>query len=342
MPGTGTPSTGTRSTGTRTPARLTVSTDGADGADRAAVARAGAVLRAGGLVALPTETVYGLGANAWDADAVRRIFAAKGRPVDNPLIVHLAAADEVGAVASTITPLARMLAARFWPGPLTLVLDATAGLPAVTTGGLRTVAVRVPAHPVARAVIAAAGVPVAAPSANRSGRPSPTTADHVAADLADRIDLLVDAGPTGLGVESTVVDARGSTPVIYREGAVTREQLGPVVSGDTDDAPSPGARYRHYAPACAVELVDAGQLAARARTLAARGLRVGAVAPVPLRIADATLIMCFADVDQLARDLYGALRDAEAAGVDVLLCATVPEAGVGRAVMDRLRRAARG
>src|SRR5918996_3628278 len=161
--------------------------------DPHAIARAGAVLRRGGLVALPTETVYGLGANARDAAAVRRIFEAKGRPADNPLIVHLAAAEQLAQVVATITPLARTLADRFWPGPLTVVLDAAAGLPSVTTGGLRTVAVRVPGHPVARAVIEAAGVPVAAPSANRSGRPSPTTADHVAADLGDRIDLLVDA-----------------------------------------------------------------------------------------------------------------------------------------------------
>lgn len=311
-------------------------------ADADLTARAGAVLRGGGLVALPTETVYGLGADAHDADAVRRIFAAKGRPADNPLIVHLAAADELDRVAATITPLARSLARRFWPGPLTLVLDAADDLPHVTTGGLSTVAVRVPDHPVARAVIAAAGVAVAAPSANRSGRPSPTTADHVAADLTGRIDVLVDAGPTGLGVESTVVDARGMRPVVYREGALSREQLGPVVSSDQPDAPSPGTRYRHYAPTCAVEVVEADQLAARVATLAAQGLRTGTVAPARVRVRGAVPIAGWADVDQLAHDLYGALRDAEEAGIDVLLCAAVPEVGVGRAVMDRLRRAAGG
>ena len=309
-------------------------------ADDELVAQAGAALRDGGLVALPTETVYGLGADAHDARAVRRIFAAKGRPADNPLIVHLAAADELDRVAARITPLARSLARRFWPGPLTIVLDAAPDLPQVTTGGLSTVAVRVPDHPVARAVIGAARVAVAAPSANRSGRPSPTTADHVAADLTGRIDVLVDAGPTGLGVESTVVDGRGMRPVVYREGALTREQLGPVVSADQPHTPSPGTRYRHYAPACAVEVVDADQLSARAEALRAQGLRTGTVAPSQLHVRDTVPIAVFADVDQLAHDLYGALRAAEQADIDVLLCAAVPEVGVGRAVMDRLRRAA--
>jgi L-threonylcarbamoyladenylate synthase len=311
-----------------------------DHPDPRVIARAGAVLRRGGLVALPTETVYGLGANARDATAVERIFHAKGRPADNPLIVHLSATEQLGQVTAAITPLARALAERFWPGPLTVVLEAAADLPAVTTGGLRTVAVRVPSHEVARAVIAAAGVPVAAPSANRSGRPSPTTADHVATDLGDRIDLLIDAGPTGVGLESTVVDARGPRPVIYREGAVTREQLGVEIAPSTPDAPSPGTRYRHYAPACAVEIVAPAQLAARARTLAGQGLRTGVVAPARCQVGDAVSVVRFADVDELARGLYGAFRDAEAADLDVLLCSAVPETGVGRAVMDRLRRAA--
>jgi L-threonylcarbamoyladenylate synthase len=308
--------------------------------DPHAISRAGAVLRNGGLVALPTETVYGLGANAWNAAAVGRIFLAKGRPADNPLIVHLAAADQLEQVVATITPLARTLADRFWPGPLTLVLDAAADLPAVTTGGLRTVAVRVPGHPIARALIRAAGVPVAAPSANRSGRPSPTTADHVMADLADHVDLLIDAGPTGLGLESTVVDARGPSPIVLREGALSREELGLGPSAPVHDAPSPGTRYRHYAPACAIEIVAPANLAARAHALASQGLRAGVVAPVRYPVDNAVSVVRFADVDELARGLYGAFRDAEAADLDVLLCSAVPETGVGRAVMDRLRRAA--
>src|ERR687898_856216 len=212
-----------------------------DHVDPLVISRAGAVLRNGGLVALPTETVYGLGANAWDAAAVRRIFQAKGRPADNPLIVHLAAAEQLAQVVATITPLAR------------------------------TLAVRVPGHPVARAVIQAATVPVAAPSANRSGRPSPTTADHVMTDLADHVDLLIDAGPTGLGLETTLVDARGASPVVLREGALSREQLGVGPSAPVPDAPSPGTRYRHYAPTCAIEIVTPANLAARAQALTNQG-----------------------------------------------------------------------
>jgi L-threonylcarbamoyladenylate synthase len=322
----------------RTPERLHI-TD--VDRDRSAIARAGAVLRAGGLVALPTETVSGLGADALDGAAVGRIFAAKGRPADNPLIVHLATIEDLGRVAAAITPLAWSLAERFWPGPLTIVVDAAPTLPAVTTGGLTTVAVRLPDHDVARAVIEAAGVPIAAPSANRSGRPSPTTADHVAADLGARVDLLIDGGPTGLGVESTVVDARADVPVIYREGALSREALGTVRLGDAVCAPSPGTRYRHYAPTCAVEIVQSEHLAARVDDVTAQGLRAGTVAPSGARVGGVRIAR-FADVEELARGLYGALRDAEAAEIDVLLCAAVPETGVGRAVMDRLRRAAAG
>lgn len=317
--------------------RIRIDVDAPDPRD---IARAAAVLRHGGLVALPTETVYGLGANAVDATAVRRIFAAKGRPADNPLIVHLAAAEELPRVCLSITPLARDLAERFWPGPLTIVLEASPDLPTVTTAGLRTVAVRVPDHPVARAVIAAAGVPVAAPSANRSGRPSPTTADHVAADLAGELDVLIDAGPTGVGLESTVVDARGSTPVIYREGAVTREDLGVFDTAARPDAPSPGTRYRHYAPRCPIEILAPEDVAPRVRELARHGVRTGAVAPGGCAVDVAVPITTYTDVGDLARGLYDAFRAAEAAPIDVLLCTSVPEVGIGRAVMDRMRRAA--
>ncbi|HVL98743.1 MAG TPA: L-threonylcarbamoyladenylate synthase, partial [Egibacteraceae bacterium] len=225
----------------------------------AAIASAAAVLRAGGLVAFPTETVYGLGADARREDAVRAVFAAKGRPADNPLIVHVADAAGLGAVAASVPPLAARLAERFWPGPLTLVVDAAPAVPAVTTGGLATVAVRVPDHPVALALLRAADLPVAAPSANRSGRPSPTTGAHVVEDLAaSGVALLLDAGPSGIGIESTVVDARGAAPVVLREGAISREDLGGALVAQGSPA-SPGTRYRHYAPACRVELVARGQ-----------------------------------------------------------------------------------
>ncbi|MDP8969027.1 MAG: L-threonylcarbamoyladenylate synthase, partial [Actinomycetota bacterium] len=222
------------------------------------LARAVQLLRAGGLVAFPTETVYGLGADARAAAAVARIFAAKARPVDNPLIVHVADASGLESVAASVPPLAARLAQRWWPGPLTLVVDAASDLPKETTGGLSTVAVRVPAHPVALALVRAAGLPIAAPSANRSGRPSPTTAAHVVADLGDAVELVVDAGPCQVGVESTVVDARGDAPRVLRDGAVTREQLGlpdgTVGPQAAASVASPGTRYRHYAPACDVAL----------------------------------------------------------------------------------------
>ncbi|GGI04577.1 L-threonylcarbamoyladenylate synthase [Egicoccus halophilus] len=307
--------------------------------DPAALARAAAALRAGGLVAFPTETVYGLGADALRAPAVRRIFAAKGRPADNPLIVHLADDEQVPTVA-VWTPLARGLAREYWPGPLTLVLDAHPRVPAVTTGGLASVAVRIPDHPVAQALLHASGLPVAAPSANRSGRPSPTLADHVTADLGTAVDVVLDGGPTTVGVESTVVDARGERPVVLREGSVTRESLG-LLGAATPDArrASPGTRYRHYAPRCRVELAAPARAAAAARHLAASGARVGLVARAPAP-DDVLEIGRFTDAADLARRLYGLLRDAEDAGVDVLVVETVPEAGVGRAVQDRLRRAA--
>jgi L-threonylcarbamoyladenylate synthase len=192
------------------------------------LAAAAALLRAGGLVAFPTETVYGLGANALDERAVRRVFEVKGRPADNPLIVHVASVDDVGAVAVSLPPTARLLAERYWPGPLTLVLESRPEVPSVTRGGLGTIAVRVPAHPLALELLREARVPVAAPSANRSGRPSPTTAAHVRADLGEDVDLVLDGGPCVVGLESTVVDARGPVPVVLREGTLTAAELGAV------------------------------------------------------------------------------------------------------------------
>lgn len=313
-------------------------------ADDAGVGRAARLLRDGGLVAFPTETVYGLGGDAWSADAVRGVFAAKGRPPDNPLIVHVDERTGLASVAATVTPLAEELAERFWPGPLTVVVDAADGLPRETTGGLATVAVRVPDHPTALALLRRAGVPVAAPSANRSGRPSPTTARHVAADLAGVEGLVLDAGPCPVGVESTVVDARGTTPVVLREGAVTREQLGvpPPEGGEqarTETRRAPGTRYRHYTPSCRVEVAEPGESRARAVEVARTGARTGRVGPGPAPQGVET-VATVDGADHLARVLYDALRDADDRGLDVLVVEGVPEVGVGRAVMDRLRRAA--
>ncbi|MCL8208127.1 MAG: threonylcarbamoyl-AMP synthase [Actinomycetia bacterium] len=217
------------------------------------VRRAGRLLRSGGLVAFPTETVYGLGANALDAAAAARIFAAKGRPADNPLIVHVADGEEAAALSLAWPAAAVRLVRAFWPGPLTLVVPASPVVPAVVRAGLPTVAVRCPAHPVARALLRAARVPVAAPSANRSGRPSPTTARAVAEDLDGRVDLVVDGGSAGIGVESTVVDVSVSPAVLLRPGGLPREDIEAVVGPLVEPTPggparSPGMKYRHYAP----------------------------------------------------------------------------------------------
>jgi L-threonylcarbamoyladenylate synthase len=307
---------------------------GTDALDEAA-----ATLRRGGLVAFPTETVYGLGADARDPRAVERVFAVKGRPADNPLIVHLADASWLPRVVREVTPLAQELAARFWPGPLTLVLDAVDGLPAITTGGHPTVGVRVPDHPVAQRLIELADLPVAAPSANRSGRPSPTTARHVVEDLGGDIDAVVDGGASIVGLESTVVDARGPRPIVLREGAVTREEL--AAPAGTGRAASPGSRYRHYAPTCRVLVTAPDEVADRCRDLTASGARVGAVVPAATAVPPGVTVVARVDgTPDLAARLYGTFRDAEGANLDVLVVSAVEEAGLGRAVMDRLRRAA--
>lgn len=309
--------------------------------DPAAVAQAADVLRDGGLVAFPTETVYGLGADARAPAAVARVFAVKGRPGDNPLIVHVGDAEAAWSWASP-TPLARDLATAWWPGPLTLVLDGRGALPVTTTAGLATVALRVPAHPVARALLAAVDLPLAAPSANRSGRPSPTTAAHVLADLGGVVDVVLDGGPAEVGLESTVVDARGLVPLVLRPGAVTAEDLG-VAADSTATVEqaraSPGTHHRHYAPDCEVEVAPVGQGGERAARRAAAGARVGLLGPgaAPPGV---TSLAHPADAVALARVLYDALRAAEAADLDVVVVEAIRETGMGRAVMDRLRRAA--
>jgi len=332
--------------------------------DPAVIDEAARVLRGGGLVAFPTETVYGLGANALSAAAVAGIFRAKGRPVHNPLIVHLADSAALDTVAESVPPAARQLAAQFWPGPLTLVLRRAAAVAPNVSGGRETVAVRVPAHPVARALIAAAGVPVAAPSANRFTRPSATSAAHVLADLDGRIDLVLDAGPTPIGVESTVLDLTAQPPALLRPGGVTlealRAALGEVVEAaallpldDPAAQPSaPGMLSKHYSPEAPLLLYDGpfdavtAALRAAALAQAAAGRRVGLLVPEedrPLFDGLPALIVApgpRADLAQAARGLFAALRTLDAAGVDVILARQFPPEGLGRALADRLLRAA--
>jgi L-threonylcarbamoyladenylate synthase len=311
--------------------------------DERALALAACILRDGGLVAFPTETVYGLGARAYDASAARRVYKAKGRPSDNPLIVHVSDEAMLADVVKRITPLARKLIDAFWPGPLTLVLEKSARVPGAVTAGGSTVAVRCPAHPAARALIRALGEPVAAPSANLSGRPSPTTAAHVLRDLKGRVPVILDGGPCRKGLESAIVDARGTRPVVLRHGTLTAESISraagaPVRVPGRNTPASPGTAHRHYAPACRVilvppALVRKGGLPAAAAGLVHRSPWAGRRPAFVRRVRGGA--------GAYATALFAALRDAEAAGVKTLYVETVPDFGVGRAVMDRLRRAAR-
>ena len=310
------------------------------------IALAVEILRGGGLVAFPTETVYGLGADAANPLAVRRIFAAKGRPANHPLIVHLSEAAAMKEWAAEVPPAAWALAEAFWPGPLTIVLRRTDRVPDEVTGGRETVALRVPAQSLALQLLSMFGGGVAAPSANRFGRVSPTRAEHVRHDLGDAVDLIVDGGPCTVGLESTIIDLSRGEPAILRPGGISTDSIAEVIgvvpgSGDGTVA-APGTLPSHYAPSASVEVVAADEVAARAAALAAAGRTVGVLAPE--RVGDLP-----AAVEALppaggpaayAQCLYQRLREADRRGVDVLLVVPPPAQGIGAAVVDRLRRAA--
>ncbi|MDE3126626.1 MAG: threonylcarbamoyl-AMP synthase [Gemmatimonadota bacterium] len=317
----------------------------------AVLRRAAAAIRAGGLVAFPTETVYGLGAHALDPSAVARIYAAKERPAYNPLIVHVADAAGARALVAEWPDAAERLARAFWPGPLTLVLPRRDAVPDAITAGLPAVAVRVPSHPVALALLREAGVPIAAPSANRFTELSPTTAAHVAASLGDAVDLILDGGPTTVGIESTVVDLTGPRPRILRPGMISAAQIAGV-AGAVDDAPvearagearpSPGMEERHYAPrARLVPFDDATRAAALAlaEREAAGGAPVGAVAFAPLPVAHPVVLP--RDPAPYAARLYAVLHELDARGCAVVLVERVPPGPAWAGVRDRLERAAR-
>lgn len=314
--------------------------------DEKGLAAAAALLRSGALVAFPTETVYGLGARAYDSAAARRVYRAKGRPSDNPLIVHVSDEAMLADVVRRVTPLARKLIDAFWPGPLTLILERSARVPSAVTAGSSTVAVRCPGHPAARALIRALGEPIAAPSANRSGRPSPTTAAHVLRDLRGKIPLILDGGPCRKGLESAIVDARGSRPVLLRHGTITGAQIARAAGAPLREAglhapAAPGTRHRHYAPSCKVILVPPALVRRGGLVLGARGTGlVHRTAWPGTKPAFAQRVR--GGVGTYARELFAALRAAENAGVKTLYVETVDDNGVGRAVMDRLRRACRG
>jgi len=296
------------------------------------VERAAAAIRAGGLVAMPTETVYGLAADATNAEAIARIYAVKGRPVDHPLIVHLSDPEDLDVWAPDSPESARRLASVGWPGPLTLIVPRDDRLPAAVAGGLDTVGVRVPAHPMAREMIRLAGRPVAAPSANRFGAVSPTTARHVLDDLSDRLDperdVVLDGGPSPVGVESTIVDCVVEPVQILRAGAVTAEQVRRILDSGVAAVSGPprasGMLPSHYAPSCEVRLVDSSD--------DAMALAAGTPGSRILDLTD--------DVARYARELYASMRRADADGVRTLIAVLPPADGLGHAIRDRLQKAA--
>ncbi len=298
-------------------------------------------LRQGRLVAFPTETVYGLGADAADERAVAAVYTAKGRPLDNPLILHVAEVGDAQAVA-VWNERALELARRFWPGPLTLVLPARPGVPAAIRAGKPTVAVRCPDHDLARAFLAAAGRPVPAPSANRSGRPSPTTAAAVLEELGDRIDAVLDGGPCRMGVESTVVDASGARLRLLRLGATPAEDLGLEPRADPDvEGLSPGTRHRHYAPSIPVHVVDDVEAGLRSHPDAAVLCGASAAARLGLRPGPAVCVLPD-DPAGRAAGLFDALRRLERSGRACIVAPRLEPAGLDAATADRLRRASSG
>ena len=339
--------------------------------DPAAIEEAAAALKAGKLVVFPTETVYGLGAHAMNADAVQQIFTAKGRPSTDPLIVHIAHIGQVGQCAMGMPPAARTLALAFWAGPLTLILRKKPEVPALVTAGLESVALRVPSHRVARALMEMAGVPVAAPSANRFSRPSPTTAQHVLEDLDGKVDLILDGGPTDIGLESTIVDFTVDPPVLRRPGGLTLEQIRQhvpevvvqsVASDGATPQLAPGQLIRHYAPAATMTLYDGDpdvvlpRVAADVRTAVAKGERVGILAPEDDLLQLAPTVAAAAaggrvevqpigsrsDLERAGRNLFAAIRSLDATGVSVIFAVAPGHDGLGRAIRDRLMRAADG
>lgn len=337
--------------------------------DEDALERAAEVIRRGGLVAFPTETVYGLGASALNPRAALKIFEAKGRPPDNPLIIHISDMSMLDVVAKDVPEAAFRLARRFWPGPLTLILKRSPQVPPEVTGGLDTVAVRMPAHPVALGLISKSGVPIAAPSANVSGRPSPTRAEHVIRDLYSKVDMIIDAGETLYGIESTIVDVLRNPPVLLRPGAfpveLIEEELGVKIEvpsfarglGEAERALAPGTKYRHYAPSTPLVLVESGSysssadLARLTERVAGLVRELGAVgtvcvvassetAPAYERLAARVFVVgSRANPFEVAKRLFDVLRRLDDEGCSVAIAEGFEERGLGLAIMNRLRKA---
>ena len=326
------------------------------------LSEAAAILKKGGLVAFPTETVYGLGADALNEEAARKIYAAKGRPSDNPLIAHIAKKEDIEPLVREIPEAGKKLMDAFWPGPLTLIFPKSGRVPKGTTGGLDTVAVRMPSDPVARRLIELAGTPVAAPSANTSGRPSPTTAEHVRQDMDGRIEMIVDGGPVGIGVESTIVDVTGEIPMVLRPGAITMEMLkkcvgaveiDPAILGPVsqDFKPkAPGMKYRHYAPKADLTIVsgeteDVVQAINRmAAERESEGLSVGIICTDETRALYPRGVVRSMGVrarqETIAHNLYAVLREFDDLNADVIYSESFEGGELSQAIMNRLCKAA--
>lgn len=334
----------------------------ADDPNKEDMREAAEIIRSGGLVAFPTETVYGLGANALDPEASKRIYAAKGRPSDNPLIVHISRFEELLSIAKEVPPQAEKLADAFWPGPLTMIVWKNEKVPYETTGGMDTVAIRMPNHPVALALIDESGCMIAAPSANTSGKPSPTEAGHVALDLDGKIPMILDGGSVGIGIESTIIDLTEKVPMILRPGYITKEMLeevlgeevridpGIIAADSTKKPKAPGMKYKHYAPKADLVLVEGEQEAVVAKINAlvrekqAAGLKVGVVATdetESLYQADYVVtIGARSDEDAIARHLYKILREFDDWNVDAIYSESFSTPRIGQAIMNRLMKAA--
>jgi L-threonylcarbamoyladenylate synthase len=331
--------------------------------DRDFISECGDILTKGGLVAFPTETVYGLGANALDAEAVKGIFAAKGRPVDNPLIVHIASLEQLEDLVSEVPEEVKILSEKFWPGPLTLVLKKQKVVPDVTTGGLDTVAIRFPDHKLAIDLLKTSQLAVAAPSANLSGRPSPTTAQHVVKDLAGRIDAIIDGGETGIGVESTVLSLTAEEAILLRPGGVTYEELKEVLGEvkidsaveaelevDSKIALAPGMKYKHYSPKADVILIEgeSKEIAKKINDVAdqykTEGLEIGIMTTkenYDFYNCDQIKVMGSREsFSEISSNLFKLLREFDEIEVDIILVEGLPTEGLGLAIMNRLRKAA--
>ena len=324
---------------------------------QSAVAEAAELIRAGQVVGFPTETVYGLGADALNAPAVLKIFEAKGRPADNPLIVHVTSLEQIHPLISgPMSDMALALALKFWPGPLTMIFPKSEKIPDAVSAGLDTVGIRMPSHPDARALIEASGCPIAAPSANRSGRPSPTTAKHVLDDMDGRIPMILDGGACSVGLESTVLDVTGPVPRVLRPGGVTAEMIAETVGAcQVDDSVmrplregekprSPGMKYRHYAPKGSLTIVEGAPEAVAVRINAlydeSEDALILALDEHLALYGDRRTVSLGADAEEMARRLFDELRGADELGAKAIFSEAVPGRGIGLAVMNRLGRAA--